>query len=440
MRWSAEFIVGLFVVAAIALFSYFTIRVGQFRWGGEPERWTVRFEDVSGLKEGDPVLALGARVGKVESLQFRTDHILAHLELHEPVPLHEDYRIGIRAPSILASFHVYVEPGSPEKARVTALDGLRGQPPTGLFGDALRDAVDQLAQREGGLGKLLVGEQGYEELQATLRSARSLAERLEQADGALGAMVLGKQGASDLAKTLANARDISTDLAEKDGSLGRLLLADASRQQIEKSLGDLTGFSERINQNGGLGKALLDDDARASLAATLDTAEGLASKLDQADGHLGKMLLGQRPQADLAQSLDSVKTVAADLQRADGALGRLLVGKDSYAALGTALDRAGDAMENVGQVAQKLNTGEGTLARLINDPAAYEDVKKAVAAFRKAAEQVAEGQGTLGKLLTDSSLHDTAQQVLTQVRDAIEDAREQAPVATFTRTLLGGFR
>ena len=100
MRWSAQFVVGLFVLAALVLFSIFTIRIGKFSWE-KPEHWTVRFDDVSGLKEGDPVLALGARVGKVDRFEFSVDHVVAHLEIYQRLDLYEDYELSIRAPTIL---------------------------------------------------------------------------------------------------------------------------------------------------------------------------------------------------------------------------------------------------------------------------------------------------------------------------------------------------
>jgi len=152
------------------------------------------------------------------------------------------------------------------------------------------------------------------------------------------------------------------------------------------------------------------------------------------------MLLGQKPQKDLADTIASARSLAQKLEGGDGALGRLLVGDKSLESLQAALEEARSASKDIREVAEKLNSGTGTLAQLINDPALYQDVKKTLEAFKKAADQVAQGKGTLGKLITDSGLYDTANKVLRQISEAIEDAREQAPVSAFTSAILGGFR
>ena len=92
------------------------------------------------------------------------------------------------------------------------------------------------------------------------------------------------------------------------------------------------------------------------------------------------------------------------------------------------------------EVVQKVNQGDGTIARLINDAAMYNDLKKTMDTFAKVAADISEGKGTIGKLVADSGLHDTAMKVLKQISSAIEDAREQAPISAFSGALLGGFR
>lgn len=406
MRWTSELVVGLFVLVALALFGYFTVRIGDFAWTREIVRWEVRFSDVSGLREGDPVLALGAQIGKVDRFELQPDHVIAYLDIRHPVALYEDYAISIRAPSILASHHIFVVPGTPGTTQLLAFDRLDGKPAGGLFGDALDRVIEELKAEEGTLGKLLIGSKGYDDLVATLESFRKLSADLEKADGALGQLLLGKQPHADLADTLKHVNALTKDLSEKDGALGSMLLAEDSRKHLDQTLANADEVSTRL----------------------------------KADGHLGKMLLGDKPQADLAATVESakaaaadLKAVAADFKAADGALGRLLVGKESAATLNATL-------KDAAEVARKINKGDGTLAKLLNDAKAYEDLQKTLETFRKLSDDLAAGKGTVGKLLTDSGLHDAALKLVNQIREAVEDAREQAPVSTFTSTLLGGFR
>lgn len=49
------------------------------------------------------------------------------------------------------------------------------------------------------------------------------------------------------------------------------------------------------------------------------------------------------------------------------------------------------------------------------------------------------GQGTLGKLINESQVHDNAANVLSSFKDTVEDAREQAPITSFIRAALTAF-
>lgn len=397
MRWTAEFLVGLFILIAVTLFAYFTIRIGRITWRA-PARWEVRFDDVSGLREGDPVLVLGAGVGRVARLNLQTDHVLVTLELTQPVELFEDYEISIRAPSVLASFHVYIKPGTPSRPEVPDYAALRGQTPLGLFGDVKR-GFEEFAHEEGALGKLLLGAKGYERLTSILARADQITADFQKGEAVLGDLLLGKQAHADLAKTLENAKGLSADLSGKTGALGRLLLSDAARADIDKILANATGVIQRAQEDGGLGHLLLGKDPLERLSATLDNVRSLAAKLDKDDGHLGRMLLGEKPHGDLTATLKDARDVV-----------------------------------------QKVSQGNGTIARLINDAALYNDLQRTSDTFAKIAADISDGKGTIGKLVTDSGLHDAAMKLLKQISSAIEDAREQAPISAFTGALLGGFR
>ena len=47
------------------------------------------------------------------------------------------------------------------------------------------------------------------------------------------------------------------------------------------------------------------------------------------------------------------------------------------------------------------------------------------------------GEGTLGKLVNDDQLYNEATRALQAVGDAAENAREQGPISTFTGALVG---
>ncbi len=64
-----------------------------------------------------------------------------------------------------------------------------------------------------------------------------------------------------------------------------------------------------------------------------------------------------------------------------------------------------EATENLRRITERLNTGEGTLGRLLTDDTLYRQLTNGVTALRHVAERLERGEGTLGKLLTEDDLH-----------------------------------
>lgn len=88
------------------------------------------------------------------------------------------------------------------------------------------------------------------------------------------------------------------------------------------------------------------------------------------------------------------------------------------------VDNIHKAADNFRQVSEKVNTGEGTVARLINDAQLGADIKKAASDLsatledaRKLMADVGEGKGALGVLLKDPETADRVKQIVADVRE-----------------------
>lgn len=116
--------------------------------------------------------------------------------------------------------------------------------------------------------------------------------------------------------------------------------------------------------------------------------------------------------ANLANSIANFKSITAKIDSGDGSLALLLNDKQLYKTLQ-------DAGANINSVAAKINSGDGTLGKLVNDPAIYNDLKSVIgdikegagsmsAGFKEmkdVAEKINRGEGTLGKLITDEAMY-----------------------------------
>lgn len=68
------------------------------------------------------------------------------------------------------------------------------------------------------------------------------------------------------------------------------------------------------------------------------------------------------------------------------------------------------------EIASKVNSGEGTLGRLVNDSTMYTYLNNTLKGSSKVIDKVDKGEGTLGKLVSSPDLHDQASNLLKDMR------------------------
>ena len=117
--------------------------------------------------------------------------------------------------------------------------------------------------------------------------------------------------------------------------------------------------------------------------------------------------------ADARETLGNFKNITAKLERGEGTLGKLINDEEAYRDIKKTLVAVRD-------VAEKLQRGEGTLGKLINDDEAYEDVRRTLVALRDVAEKLQRGEGTLGKLINDDEVYQDARATLANLRHLSE--------------------
>jgi phospholipid/cholesterol/gamma-HCH transport system substrate-binding protein len=93
-------------------------------------------------------------------------------------------------------------------------------------------------------------------------------------------------------------------------------------------------------------------------------------------------------------------------------------------------------MMSLQKVAERIEAGQGTLGRLVNEETLYKDAKETLANLSQATQKINEGQGTLGKLVNDEGLYKEAKYAIRSVTKATEGFQEQVPVSIFG-TIIG---
>lgn len=373
----SEVVVGVFMVAVLALLVYFTVVISgvDVLFGREKAFARIAFTDVGGLKERDNVVYRGMKVGIVEKIELAPTNVMVTVLVDRDVVLRETCQASVSALSLLGGNYLLLEEGA-GAVQPLATTVFRGDPPI----DWVRD-----------LGKI----------------AGSLNEVLN--DGSFRSIV------SNFEATAENVNKIVARVERGEGTAGRLLSRDDT---VYQDLREAVAGAKRAV--GDAEKTF--DGARK----TFDHAAAVAERLDRGEGTLGRLLSkDDAVYADLKQTLANAAAISARIERGEGTLGRLTAKDDALWGDLT------NAVANVRAATAKLKSGEGLLGRAFNDAALADDAAKLVANLRTVSERLEKGEGTLGRLMTERELYDEVNAAIKDVRQIIDNYRDTTPITTF---------
>ncbi len=176
----------------------------------------------------------------------------------------------------------------------------------------------------------------------------------------------------------------------------------------------------------------------------------LGQKLEGALGSFGSAMNGDGKQGGLFQKLDRLVTdnsekvnatmtnlqdVSAKLNRGEGTLGKLINDPKLHDELLATVEQlksaAADAktfMAGAQSIVDQVKTGKGTLGALVFDDTAGADLKATVSNLRSISDKLAHGEGTLGKLINDDSLYTSAQSTMKKADRALDGLDDSGPI------------
>ncbi len=108
-----DFIVGLFVLAALGAIVYLSISIGGFSWhqrGGL--ELSAGFDEIGGLTVRAPVVIAGVRVGEISNISLDSDdRALVQMDLDSALRLPTDTSASIVTAGVLGDRYVELQPG-----------------------------------------------------------------------------------------------------------------------------------------------------------------------------------------------------------------------------------------------------------------------------------------------------------------------------------------
>ena len=176
----------------------------------------------------------------------------------------------------------------------------------------------------------------------------------------------------------------------------------------------------------------------------------LGGKLEGALGSMSEVLKGKDGQPSLFQRLDTlltensqkVNTTMINLQeitdkvnRGEGTLGKFIndpkLHDELLATVGDLRKAASDAksvVSNAQTLIEQVKSGKGTLGALIYDEKTGNDIRTATSNLKEVSDKLAKGEGTLGKLINDDSLFREAQSTLRKADRALDGMGDSGPI------------
>ncbi|MDP8205889.1 MAG: MlaD family protein [Candidatus Electryonea clarkiae] len=285
---TAEFWVGLTVLAAII------ILIGGIIWGKgvtfqtEHQFFQVQFMEVYGLKEGSSVLVQGVARGKVGTISLDANRAVVDINLDHGVILYKDTQVLLFTPQLMGGRMVSIDPGSgPEQLEPGSV--ITGEVPAGV-GEVMAasgEVLNEIRRMMGHLnntvahvesvlsvsklgGRLDISLNDLNETTSMLRARLDStsnklkygAERIADTGDELhmfvtdnrpkiDSLVIQMQGvANDVSIVSTNLKSLSEAVSDTTGSIGKMIYSDTLHDQIVRTLADIDSLAAKLKKEG----------------------------------------------------------------------------------------------------------------------------------------------------------------------------------------------
>lgn len=339
--------VGFLVTVAAVIFM-----VGLFFIGSEQkifarkQEYLVRLDNVTGLAQGNPVKISGVTVGVIRDINLPQDPKKKDVDITLMVDkkyadrIRTDSRARLKKLGLLAGdSYIDISPGSP---RFEALAAGANIPA------ARQTNVDQLISS---------GEDLVDNFVQISYSLKNVLSRIDRGEGLLGEITTAadtKQRITETFLTTLNKTNaILSHVESGRGTVGRLVYDDKYGAELTGSLAQAAKSLQAVTSN---------------VQSSFDKGEGmLPALLHDPDG--------KKRVYDLVDNLrvtsGNLAAFTTNLQNGQGLLPRLMNDK-AYA--DQSLAEFTGLVRQLSEAVSKINSGNGTAGKLINDPAVYESI------------------------------------------------------------------
>lgn len=339
--------VGLLITACLTVLMIFLFLIGseQKIWSRKNE-YEVRFFDVAGLAEGNPVKISGVTVGVVRDITLPQDAKQSTVRIQLMVDrkyaqrIRGDSRARLKKLGLLAGdAYIDVTPGSQRYPEME---------PGSIIPAQKQTNVDQL---------LSSGEDLVDNLVQISYSMKNVLARVDRGEGLLGELTSSpekKQRLTDTVLTALNKTNaLFSHIESGRGVVGKLVYDDQYGEQLTGSIASTAQSLQTVSAN--LQRSF--ESGTGTIPALLNDPEGKKRVLELVD--------------NLRVTSANLAAFTATLQSGQGLVPRLMNDK-AYG--DQALNEFTMLVRQLNDTVARLNSGQGTAGKMISDPSVYESI------------------------------------------------------------------
>ena len=174
-------------------------------------------------------------------------------------------------------------------------------------------------------------------------------------------------------------------------------------------------------------------DVMANFNTAVEGMQQMLAAVGAGEGTLGRLLSDETLYNQIVEMNTGFLGFIRKMEAADGTFNRLIHDPAVYVQAEQLLARLN---QDIGQIEE----GEGLVGQLLNEKTTtIDDLELAVAELATVIQQLNSTNGTIGKLINDPALYDESTELIGEARATMDDLRETSPLRSFGSVIFGAF-
>lgn len=315
MRGKIETQVGVFVLAALAVFIYMGFQIGAFRFDrGRFVPYVVYFKDLTGLARKADVRIAGVKVGWVEDIQLLTDGSVqaeAKVLVDKNYVLHQNAYAIVRQQGLLGPNYLELIPGDPLLPTLSPGQALSRPSEEPVSVDVLLQKFKKIADNvEGvtaGLKEAVGGDLGGDQVRSIVDNLAVTAKKFASFSEAIDKAVSRNEG----------SLDSFIRMGENFEHLSKKLEAELIPTFQDSIVKISNVFDRDFNRIAGKLESTTEAIEEAALQARdgLKSVGSVAEKINDGKGLLGKLVNDDEPYRDLKVAVRGLRNYLSKMER-----------------------------------------------------------------------------------------------------------------------------